>query len=291
MKLIYHFTTLAMRLGMVGIMHLICLQMSFAQQPKVIIADTNQTPVSANASERFRHFRLEATGFDHMVSNRLGHWWGGGLELSWRAPARATISASIQSEQRPGEEERYGVFRTVVDLSKHVYIDASIGAGGPDSPAAYFPRYRYDWTMNLKVPRVPGLIFFGGATRLQFGTPVRGDILRTGAILYWRRFVFQSNVNMNNSRPGNRRSLSSGGAFQYGQEGRYWMGVSASGGHEAWQTLGLRPQDVDFSSNSASIFGRKWLTPAFGVAGAYNYSLKRTAYHMNGLEFKVFAEF
>ena len=167
----------------------------------------------------------------------------------------------------------------------------ALSGGGPDDPAAFFPRVRYDATANVKIPRVPGLILNGGITRLYFGTPNSGRFLRSGAVYYWKRFVFQGTVYFNNSRPGDLKSKSGSGAVQYGQEGRYWLGLAAGGGREAWQTLALTPQDAEFSSYSASVFLRKWLAPSYGFAASYGYTVKRAAYRIHGLEFKFFLDF
>ena len=63
------------------------------------------------------------------------------------------------------------------------------------------------------------------------------------------------------------------------------------GGREAWQTLALTPQDVEFKSYSASVFLRKWLAPNYGIHVSYDYAVKRAAYRINGLEMKFFVDF
>ena len=238
-----------------------------------------------------RRFRLEASGFDNMVSNGFGNWRGGGLSLSWTPSGRVALFGTILSQSRPGETEQLSELRTVVNWSKWFYTDMAVSGGGPEDPAAFFPRFRYDVAANLKVPLLPGLIFTGGLTRLYFGAPNNLRIRRGGVIYYWRRFVFQSNAYFNNARPGNRKSTSANGAVQYGQEGHYWVGLGAGGGRQAWQTLTLTPQAVEFTGTNASVFLRKWLAPSYGVAFSYNYTLIRTAYRINGLEMKFFLDF
>jgi YaiO family outer membrane protein len=131
----------------------------------------------------------------------------------------------------------------------------------------------------------------GGYTKLYFGDPVRGRVVRTGAVYYWERFVFQGNLFMNTSEPGDRKSKAANAAMQYGQEGRYWLGVVAGGGREAWQTLALTPQDAEFSSYSTSVFLRKWLAPTYGIATSYGYTSKRTAYRIHAVELSFFLDF
>ncbi len=240
---------------------------------------------------RVRRFRLEARGFDNIVSNDFGHWVGTGLNLSYQQSDRLAVSGGLISQRRPGETERLFAFGVLVNWSEWFYTNLELSGGGPDNPAAFFPQLRYDATANLKIPPLPGLILTGGLTRLYFGSPVNGRVSRAGAIYYWRNFVFQGSLNFNNVRPGNRKSKSVSGAVQYGREGSYWAGLAAGGGREAWQTLALTPQEVEFSSYSYSVFLRKWLNPSYGIAAAYSYSLKRTAYQINGLEIKFFLDF
>ncbi len=254
------------------------------------------TGASAAALEIARPFRLEVSSFDNNVSNGFGHWWGGGVDLRWQPNARVIASASFVSQRRPGangasDVEQLGGARAIVNWSKWFYTDTSVNGGGRDDPAAFFPRLRYDLTANFKLPMMPQLILTGGITQLYFGAPNSGSIGRAGAIYYWRRFVFQGNLNFNTAQPGGHRSKSANGAVQYGQEGRYWVGVASGGGREAWQTLALTPQDVEFQSYSASAFLRKWLAPSYGVAVSYGYTLKRTAYRINAVEAKFFWDF
>ncbi len=238
-----------------------------------------------------RRFHMEATGFDHVVSNDFGHWAGTGIGLSYRQSERLTVSGDVILQRRPGETESLFVFGSLVNWSKWFYTNLTLSGGGPDNPAAFFPRFRYDATANLKIPPLPGLILTVGLTRLYFGNPVNGRVSRAGAIYYWRDFVFQGSLNFNNVRPGNQKSKSVSGAVQHGREGSYWIGLVAGGGREAWQTLALTPQDVEFTSYSTSVFVRKWLGPSYGIAVAYSYSLKRAAYQINGLEMKFFLDF
>ena len=260
---------------------------SAASAPDAVAAAPAPAPPEA-VSHRYR---LEFGSFDNNVSNQFGHWWGSGLNLSYQQSERLTASGQIIWQRRPGETERLFGVGTLIHWSRWFYTDLALSGGGPNDSAAFFPRVRYDWTANFKVPGAPGLILNAGLTKLYFGDPIRGRVVRTGAVYYWRRFVFQGTLYLNSSQPGNHASKSVNGAAQYGQEGRYWMGLIAGGGREAWQTLALTPQDVEFSSYSTSVFLRKWLSPSYGVSAAYGYSVKRTAYRIHGLDFKFFWDF
>jgi len=237
-----------------------------------------------------RHYRLEIGSYDNSVSNGFGHWWGGGLSLTGQS-RRLSISGQAISQSRPGEVAQLYGMQTRILWADQFFTDFAVSGGGPNDPAAFFPRLRYDASINVKIPGLTGFIFNGGLTRLYFGNPTNGRIRRGGIVYYWRRFVFQGNVFFNNVRPGNRKSKSGNGAVQYGQEGRYWIGLIGGGGREAWQTLALTPQDTEFTSYSGSVFLRKWLSPAYGIAASYGYMVKRGGYRIHSTEFKFFFDF
>jgi YaiO family outer membrane protein len=237
-----------------------------------------------------RRYHLEFTSFENSVSNQFGHWAGGGLSLAYKWSDRLTTTGQILGQRRPGEAQPLLGASTRIEWSPWFYTDLALSGGGPNDPGAFFPRVRYDWTANVKPP-VPGLILNGGYTKLYFGDPVHGHIVRAGAVYYWRRFVFQGTLFLNTSQPGNHKSKAGNGAVQYGQEGRYWLGLVAGGGREAWQTLALTPQDTEFTSYSSRLFLRKWLSPTYGVVTSYGYSVKRSAYRIHTLEFTFFLDF
>ncbi len=193
-------------------------------------------------------------------------------------------------QSRPGESEQLGALTTRIQWSDWFTTYLGGSGGGPNDPNAFFPRFRYDLNGILKTP-VPGLLLTGGYTRLYYGRPVSGRIARGGVILYLGKVVLQGILNHNNVRPGNRGSLSGLMAIQYGQEGRYWVGGTAGGGKEAWQTLGAAPADVEFDGYNVSLFVRKWFTPSFGAVATYNYNIRKTAYQYNGVELRLFWQF
>jgi YaiO family outer membrane protein len=212
------------------------------------------------------------------------------LSLAYKWSNRLTTTGQILGQRRPGEAQPLLIGSTRIEWTNWFYTDLALSGGGPNDPAAFFPRVRYDLTANVKPP-VPGLILNGGFTQLYFGDPVQGHIVRAGAVYYWRRFVFQGNLFLNTSEPGNHKSKAGNGAMQYGQEGRYWLGLVAGGGREAWQSLALTPQDTEFTGYNGSIFLRKWLAPTYGVVTSYGYAVKRGAYRIHSVDFTFFLDF
>jgi YaiO family outer membrane protein len=234
--------------------------------------------------------RFEISHYGNFVSNNLGQWYGGGLHLFLTPSPRVSLIGEAVYQRRPGEIEELGSFSATLGLTDWFYLNLGVSGGGPDDPAAFFPRIRYDVNGTIKT-NVPGLLLTGGWTRLYYGNPVSGRIARGGFVQYAGKVVFQGNVNFSNSRPGNHKSISGTGVVQYGQEGHYWVGLIAGGGNETWQTQGVFPADVEFDGYNISPFARTWFTPSFGMAATYTYFIKRAAYHYNGVEVRFFWQF
>ena len=219
--------------------------------------------------------RLEVSQWGSSVSNKFGSWYGGGVHLFLDPSTRLSLMGEAFYEHRPGETEQAGAFGATIHLTPWFYTSLTISGGGPDDFAAFIPRYRYDVNGTLATP-IPGFHLTGGWTRLEYGNPVSGRILRAGFLQYAGKVILQGTVNFNNNRPGNHKSVDGVGSIQVGEEGRYWVGFSAGGGREAWQTQGLF---------------RNWITRSFGVGLRYNHFTKKTAYHSDGGEVRFFWQF
>ena len=238
--------------------------------------------------------RVEVSQWGSAVSNDFGAWYGGGLHIFLDPHPRFSFMGETFYERRPGEVEQGGQIGAVIHLTPWFYTHLAVSGGGPDDPAAFIPRYRWDVNGTLATP-IRGFHLTGGWTRLQYGNPVSGRIARVGFLHYAGRVIVQGTVNFNNNRPGNQKSVDGIGSIQFGQEGRYWIGVVAGGGREAWQAQGLFPSNVnpnvEFDGFNFSFFTRKWLTRSFGIALRYNHVNKREAYYSNGGEVRFFWQF
>ncbi|HWP84787.1 MAG TPA: YaiO family outer membrane beta-barrel protein, partial [Terriglobia bacterium] len=240
-----------------------------------------QIPLAGPAAAERPRGRIEVSQWGRRVSNGFGTWHGGGVHLFLDPAPRLSLLAEGFYEHRPGETEQAGAFGATFHLTPWFYAHLAISGGGPEDSTAFLPRYRYDLSGTLATPW-PGFHLTGGWTRLEYGHPVSGRILRAGFLQYAGKVVLQGTVNFNNSRPGNHPSVDGVGSIQVGEEGRYWVGVVAGGGREAWQTQGLFPSNVEFDGYHLSVFVRRWMTGSFGAAFRYNYYIKRAAYHSNG---------
>ena len=88
-----------------------------------------------------RRYHLEFTSFENSVSNQFGHWAGGGLSLSYKWSDRLTTTGQILGQRRPGEVQPLLGTSTRIEWSPWFYTDLALSGGGPNDPAAFFPRW------------------------------------------------------------------------------------------------------------------------------------------------------
>jgi YaiO family outer membrane protein len=243
-------------------------------------------PVSDNPYKS----RLEVSSFNNSVNNDFGQWRGAGLHLTLEPSRKLGFVVETIHQWRPGDSEHLNALTVRTEWNSWFSTQLGVSGGGDNDPSGFYPRVRYDATGFLKTP-IPGFLLTGGYTRLYYGRPVSGRIARAGGILYLGPLILQGTAFFNNVRPGNRESVSGTFAAQYGREGSYWVGTSVGGGKEAWQTQGVVAQNVEFTGYNMSFFTRKWITKNFGIHAVYNYSIRKTAYRYNGIEFRAFWEF
>ena len=80
-------------------------------------------------------------------------------------------------------------------------------------------------------------------------------------------------------------------ATQYGQEGKYWAGVTAGGGHQLYQFVGQVPFDIRQNGYNAQVFYRKWLSRHVGIVLTFDYQDLLEAYRRVGGASSLFFEF
>src|SRR3990172_13325995 len=116
------------------------------EAPSAISGAPAAPPLPQEAT--IRHYRLEIGSYDNSVSNGFGHWWGGGLSLTGQS-RRLSISGQAISQSRPGEvAELYRVQKRIL-WADQFFTDFAVSGGGPNDPAAFFPRLRYDASINV----------------------------------------------------------------------------------------------------------------------------------------------
>ena len=130
-----------------------------------------------------------------------------------------------------------------------------------------------------------------GITYLDYGGIARGEIFSGGFIYYPKKMVIDGNLFINHNRPGGMVSAAGSVSAQYGREGKYWLGATLSGGHEAYRSIGVTPLDVNLNGYSAQVFFRKWITRHAGFVLSFDQQTKFSAYSRIGVVGKMFYEF
>jgi YaiO family outer membrane protein len=225
-----------------------------------------------------------------VLNHGAAPWSEQSIKIGYTGAKRFAPFVTLSSQDRgAGTQQAYGAY-SYVTLSKHVW--AIVGAGGaPERSAILYPLLRVGGSLFVHAfPRLPGLNLSVGYSDIIMPGGSGGQIASVGAI-YYGKVILSGGVNFNQSRPGGLNSESAQAGFQFGRQGRYWLGGGASGGDAAYQLVGLVPFNVHINSVSANLFYQRWLTRKFGVICRYDYLDELNFFRKNGAYIATFFEF
>ncbi|MCU1334684.1 MAG: hypothetical protein JWO19_265 [Bryobacterales bacterium] len=252
---------------------------------------SSATADSGAGSYPLSPIRVEFGGYSSHVNNGFGTWSGGEAQL-WYRSRYFTPSFTVDRQTRPAGTQWNYTFFSYLNWSKSFYtIQGFSWAPQKDPNAVYFPQRRYDIRGYWKLPPEQKFLIGAGYTRFDLGAAGHGQIFSAGSLYYHGKWVFDANLFINRSQPGDLYSASGLVSAQYGQEGRQWVGVTAGGGRELYQLVGQTPFEVRFMSYSLSTFYRRWLTKHTGVVFSGDYVDKLDAYRRGGGSVRLFFEF
>ena len=236
--------------------------------------------------------RVEAGGYASWVNNGFGTWRGATAEL-WLARNRRFIPAFFfDSQTRPAGTQQNYAFLSYMNWSKSFYtVQGVSGAPQRSDEAIYFPKIRYDVKGYWKLPPERNFVVAAGYTHFDLGKPGHGQIYNIGALYYHKKCVIETNVYANRGQPGDFWSGSGSLSVQYGTEGKYWFGVTASGGRELYRVEGLTPYDVRSMSYTLDMFYRRWVTRHVGFNVGFIYQDKLEVYRRGGISGRLFYEY
>ncbi len=240
--------------------------------------------------------RLEVGTTQSYAGKNYGYWRGADAELWIRYSAKFIPVLTINTQTRPGgTQESYGFF-SYMNWTKNFYTTQGLSfapqlsAFGTPQPI-FFPKQRYDGKAYFKLPSEPKLVLDAGITYLDYGGTIKSEIFSAGFIYYPPKMVIDGNLFVNHNQPGGMVSAAGSVSAQYGREGKYWLGATVSGGHEAYRYFAAQPVDVNLNGYSASVFFRKWITRRTGFVLGLDHQTKFTAYSRIGATAKMFFEF
>jgi len=235
--------------------------------------------------------RLEVGGYSSQVNNGFGNWSGEQAQL-WYRSRFFTPAFTVDRQTRPGGTQwNYAVF-SYLNWSRSFYTTQGYSwAPQNGSDAIYFAKRRYDVRGYWKLPPEQRFVIDAGYTRFDLGAAGHGQIFSAGSLYYHGKWVFDANLFINRSQPGDLYSASGIFSAQYGQECHHWWGVTAGGGHELYQLAGQTPFEASFTSYSLSTFYRQWLSKHTGIVVSGEYLDKLDAYRRAGGSMRLFFEF
>jgi len=235
--------------------------------------------------------RLEFGGYYSWVDRGYGDWRGLNAEVWLGRTRRFVPGFMIDSQTRPSGTQQDYAFMSYMNWTDSFYTVQGIsGAPQRSDQAIFFPKIRYDIKGNWKLPPDKSFVLGVGYTHFDFGRPGHGQIFNIGGLYYRKKCVVAGNLFVNESRPGNLWSTSGSLAVQYGTEGKYWFGVTASGGRELYRIETLSPFDVRLNSLTFDLFYRRWISRHFGYNFGFTYQDKLDAYRRVGISARLFLE-
>jgi YaiO family outer membrane protein len=275
-----------------AIVWLLLLRTAFWPQPAAAQEAPPAAGATAAASEGPLPMRLEIGGYGSWMDNGYGSWRGVAAQFSARFGEKLVPIFTIDSQTRSGHAQQNYAFLSYVTWSDSFYTVQGFSAATARSPAfTYFPDRRFDVKAYWKIPPRRHVVIGGGFSRFDFGSQARGDVFNVGALYYRNRFVLEGNAFVNRNQPGDLVSHSGIVSAQYGIEGRYWIGLSASAGRELYQYVAVVPLEVRLSNHSTGVFYRQWLSRKAGVAFNVDYQNRREAYRRAGVSTSLFFDF
>jgi len=235
-------------------------------------------------------WHLQTSSFLSSADNGFGVWRGGDMRLLYSAK-RASPFVSVGTQSRPGgRQEAFGVGSYIV-LTPWMYSIVGVGIA-PDRGTVLFPTVRSDASLMIAVPRAKGLLLSTGFTDLRYrDARAGGRIMSVGPMLYRGRGIYNASAFFNTDRASGARSSSWQAGGQWGTQGRFWVGGGVGSGNEAYRLLTATPFDARFRSQSASVFGSKWITRASGISLRLDYERKVDVFNRYAAGLTYFVDF
>ena len=240
--------------------------------------------------------RLEVGTYHSYAGKDYGYWRGADAQLWIRYSTKFIPVLMIDTQTRPGGTQQSFGFFSYMNWTKSFYTTQGMSFAPQLSPFGtpqpiFFPKQRYDGKAYFKVPSNPSLVLDAGITYLDYGGVTKGQIFSGGFIYYPKKMVIDGNLFINHNQPGGKVSAAGSASMQYGREGKYWLGATISGGHEAYRSMGATPVDVNLNGYSAQVFFRKWISRHTGFVLSVDHQTKFSAYSRIGMAGKMFFEF
>ncbi len=237
-------------------------------------------------------YRLEVGGYGVDFNNGGGLWRGANATLWIRKNPRFIPALTFDSRTSDAGTQRYYAFFSYANWTPNFFTTQSVsGTDAGGTTRLLFPRFRYDVKAWWKLPPRRSLVAGVGVSRYTLGSAGSGTMINPGLLFYKGSFVLDGEVFFNRTSPGALWSGSGLFAIQQGHEGRHWAGMTIGVGRQAYRELALAPLEVRYSSFSADLFYRKWLTRNFGIAVSGGFQDARNSYQRYSFSTRAFFEF
>jgi len=232
-------------------------------------------------------FQFEMTG--GLLGTSAGETWRTvDTRLYCNSSRVFTPFFSFASQRRGGMEQQVYNGSTYIHVNRRFYAIAGAGGSTERGGRLFFPRFRFDVTALGQVGRRDTWLTFG-YSRLRLGG--RAQVFSPGIQQHFKRAIVNASLNVTRVDPGGQWARSAQASVMVGQQGKRWVGGGVTGGRVAYQSLGVIPLDVRYSTWNAFAFLRQWLGRNWGLLARYEHTSLRSLYRVTGGHVGVFHDF
>lgn len=236
--------------------------------------------------------RVELGSYVSQASNGVGTWRGTQAQLWLTSMPRFTPILTFDRQTNPGGSRTNYSFLSYLNWTPTFYTVQGLSVAPETRPIAVgWPNFRYDVRTFWKLPANRNFVLSSGITKLDYGSTLRATVISVGGIYYRRKWIIESQVYVNQTRPGNLWSSSGMVTAMYGAKGKSWIGAVASGGRELYRNAAITPGELQFDGYTVGGIYRKWLSRNYGIVILPEYQEKLAAFRRFGITIRGFWEF
>jgi YaiO family outer membrane protein len=202
------------------------------------------------------------------VTNGYGDWYGFHLR-GLHHEGNSTFLGEVAELQRFGERTTFGSINYITDFDADWY--GAVGFSGTTA-GTILPSARFDVSINRKLLPQRSLVLSVGAGYAWNRSDHKDQLYHVGLIWYVvPQWILEAGWNYDIDSPGSIKAPAYYAAVTYGEVGKSLIAVRGGYGREAYQSVGIANQLVDFDSKEASVRWRYWFTRKWSTQLQFEY--------------------
>lgn len=231
---------------------------------------------------------VEAGANYHHLTNDFDNWNGIYAKGVWQGYSDQVWNWEVLRQSEFDDHGTYFTGGLSHTFDEDWFATASAGAS---SGGFFFPKHRFDITINRKLLPDRNLVATFGAGYITARDIHRDRIILLSAAYYFGTpWVIEGGVRLNHSTPGSINANNYFIAVTQGQDKKRYLTLLIESGREAYQVIDESSTLVDFHSDLISLTWREWLQRDWGLNATIEH-YNNPFYNRNGVILGVFREF